>query len=227
MFSLHPRLRGQTTTSGVSTAKENVVLFVLDTLRPDHLHSYGNVRATSPNIDRLAQSGVRFSNYFTVAPWTSPSFATLHTSLYPSRHGVTLLWKPGQPLIDKDTRMLAEVFRDNGYYTTAFVNNALAGHDLTSRGFDEYYEYSASVVDIAERAASPSSSTAPATTERVLAWLDQDYPVKCIKEYGPSLNKSSSGGGSYGEWGVMKWTYKKKGPLDQRKAALRRATGCR
>src|SRR6185312_15923809 len=72
--------------------KINVVFFVLDQLQADRLHSYGNARETSPNIDRLAQRGVRFSHFYSVAPWTSPSFGALHTSLYPSRHGVTLEW---------------------------------------------------------------------------------------------------------------------------------------
>src|SRR5580658_3636650 len=72
------------------TPKVNVLFLVLDQLQADQLHCYGNSRQTSPNIDSLAQRGVRFSHFFTVAPWTSPSFATVHTSLFPSKHGVTL-----------------------------------------------------------------------------------------------------------------------------------------
>src|SRR5579872_7508729 len=76
----------------------NVLVFVLDQHRADRLHCYGKPRLDSPHIDRLAQRGVRFSHFFTVASWTSPSFGSLHTSLYPSRHGVTLFWRPGMPL---------------------------------------------------------------------------------------------------------------------------------
>lgn len=178
MVSIPPvGLGSQPTTAAPGTGKVNVVMLVLDTLRADHLHSYGNPRSTSPNIDQLAQRGVRFSHYFTVCPWTSPSFASLHTSLYPSRHGVTCQWDPGMPLIDKDTPMLAEILSGHGYYTTAFVNNGLGGRDLTGRGFDEYYEDSAAVINIMERVASvcpPNCpGTAPITTERVLSWLDQ------------------------------------------------------
>ena len=71
------------------TAKPNVLVLVLDQLRADELHCYGNPRETSPNIDKLAARGVVLSHYYTVAPWTSPSFGTLHTSLFPSKHGVT------------------------------------------------------------------------------------------------------------------------------------------
>ena len=54
--------------------KVNVIFFALDQLQANRLHSYGNPRETSPNIDRLAQRGTRFTHFFTVAPWTSPSF---------------------------------------------------------------------------------------------------------------------------------------------------------
>ena len=103
--------------------RTNVILLVLDQLQADRLHCYGNPRETSPTIDRLAERGTRFSRFYSVAPWTAPSYGTLMTSLYPSRHGVTLFWRPGMPTLDKDTPVLAEAFRQNGYYTTAFVNN--------------------------------------------------------------------------------------------------------
>lgn len=158
-----------------SSQKPDVLVLVLDQLRADQLHCYGNPRQDSPNIDRLAQRGVRFAHYFTVASWTSPSFGSLHTSLYPSKHGVTLFWRPGMPLINKDVPMLAQDFKYHGYYTTAFVNNGLAGEQLTGRGFDEYYEAqrSAQDVNITERVAGNNLYTAPSTTAHVLAWLDK------------------------------------------------------
>ena len=118
-------LHGQTAPEAPRT---NVILLVLDQLQADRLHCYGNPRETSPNIDRLAERGTRFSRYYSAAPWTSPSYGTLMTSLYPSRHGVTLFWRPGMPTIDKDTPVLAEMFQQHGYYTAAFVNNSVAGH---------------------------------------------------------------------------------------------------
>jgi arylsulfatase len=153
----------------------NVLFFALDQLQADRLHSYGNQRETSPNIDRLAQRGVRFSHFFSVAPWTSPSFASLHTSLYPSRHGVTLEWGPGDPLIYNGTPMMVPVFKDHGYYTTAFVNNEYDGHQLIGRGFDEFYEEQSSsqVINITERRLGKSPYTAIEETRDALAWLDR------------------------------------------------------
>lgn len=157
--------------------KVNVILIALDQLRADRLHCYGNPRATSPNLDRLAARGVRATRFFTVASWTSPSYASLMTSLYPSRHGVTLFWKPGMPLIDKDTPMLAEVFQAHGYATAAFVNNGLAGEDLTGRGFDEYFEgqRAGAALNVTQRAG-PGANTpysAPATMGQLLPWINR------------------------------------------------------
>lgn len=160
--------------------KINVLFFALDQLRADRLHCVGNSRQTSPNIDRLAQRGVLFPNFFTVAPWTSPSFSALHTSLYPSRHGVTLDWRPHvttgfvPPLIERDTPMMVPVFKDHGYYTTGFVNNSYAGLDVTGRGFDEYYEAEKSTqnLNVTERSGG-YGLTGIETTKEVLHWLDR------------------------------------------------------
>ena len=53
----------------------NIVLITVDTLRPDHLHYSGNVRNTSPCLDRLSQQGIVFTNASSVSGWTLPSMA--------------------------------------------------------------------------------------------------------------------------------------------------------
>jgi hypothetical protein len=55
----------------------NILLIVIDTLRSDHLSSYGYERSTSSTIDRLAEQGVLFENTFSTAPYTTPSHASL------------------------------------------------------------------------------------------------------------------------------------------------------
>jgi arylsulfatase A-like enzyme len=154
--------------------KPNIVLLVLDQLRADQLHCYGNARPTSPNIDKLASHGALFTRFNTVTPWTSPCFGSLHTSLYPSRHGVTLFWKSSaMPLLNKDNPTLAENLQKAGYHTAAFVDNSLAGYPLTGSGFDEYYEESTRAVDITRRDNSGANTEYgdPYTTAHVLRWL--------------------------------------------------------
>ena len=55
----------------------NVILFGIDSLRADHLSSYGYERETSPFLDGLAAEGVRFENAISTTSWTLPSMATL------------------------------------------------------------------------------------------------------------------------------------------------------
>src|ERR1035437_7726300 len=116
-----------------SSPRLNVILISLDQLRADRVHCLGNPRLTSPNLDRLAEQGVRFSHFYTVAPWTAPSYSSLMTSLYPSMAGVTLMWRPGDPLISSNVPTLAEIFKAHGYHTAAFVNNGVAGKALKDR----------------------------------------------------------------------------------------------
>src|SRR6266404_3772271 len=161
--------------TSASPPKMNVVLVVLDQLQADRLHCYGNPRPTSPNIDRLAKKGLIFSHFYTVAPWTAPSYATLMSSQYPSRHGVTLFWRPGMPLIDKKIPLLAESFKAHGYQTAAFVNNGLAGRELTGRGFDDFDEGQprSEVVNVTERLKQAGDDTAPSTLKRIIPWLEK------------------------------------------------------
>jgi arylsulfatase A-like enzyme len=163
-----------TSSVNAQNSRPNVVVLVLDQLRADELHCYGNPRLTSPNIDKLASRGVTLTYFFTVAPWTSPSFGTLHTSLFPSKHGVTLFWKTGMPLIDKDVPTLGEAFRDSGYHTAAFVDNSLGGKALVGEGFEDFVDGSSAAPDITQRAAGVKIG-APYTTANVLAWLDQRH----------------------------------------------------
>jgi choline-sulfatase len=68
--------------------RPNIVLVVLDTVRADHLPPYGYTRDTAPFISRLASRGVVFDRAFAASSWTSPSVASLFTSVHPFQHGV-------------------------------------------------------------------------------------------------------------------------------------------
>lgn len=65
-----------------------IIVYVLDSLRADHLSCYGYNRNTSPEIDKLAKEGFIFENAFSVSTWTRSTAASILTSVYPSVHGV-------------------------------------------------------------------------------------------------------------------------------------------
>ncbi len=67
---------------------KNIVLIVVDTLRPDHLGCYGYDRPTSPHLDALAERGVVLDALWSASNFTAPAFTSLFTGLYPHEHGV-------------------------------------------------------------------------------------------------------------------------------------------
>ena len=119
--------------------RPNVLWIMVDTLRRDHVSAYADLVAT-PALERLAREGVRFDDAVTVSPKTSISVASFLTGRYPHRHGLRSLYDP----LRADEESLAEVLRDEGYRTAAFVHNAWLrrslGYDQGFRrylGFDE------------------------------------------------------------------------------------------
>jgi arylsulfatase A-like enzyme/Tfp pilus assembly protein PilF len=114
----------------------NVLLISVDTLRADHLGCYGNDAADTPNIDALAESGIRFDQAVSAAPITLVSHTTLMTGLDPPVHGVRL---NGTFRLSDDHRTIAEILQSNGYATAAvvgaFVLDARYG---LGQGFDHY-----------------------------------------------------------------------------------------
>ncbi len=120
--------------------KPDILLISIDSLRADHLHSYGYQRETSPHIDALAREGVMFRH--TVAPtsWTLPSHVTMLTSLPPNYHKVTA----DLTRLDPQAVTLAEVLRNAGYTTAAFVSGAYLRAEYGHRqGFEHFDDYSA------------------------------------------------------------------------------------
>ena len=113
-------------------AETNLLLITIDTLRADHLTAYGYARPTSPNIDRLARRGLRFENAETVQSATWPALTSLHTSLYPSAHGV--VWNGHR--MPEGLTTLAEALHAQHFSTSAFITNMTRGrHPGFSRLF--------------------------------------------------------------------------------------------
>lgn len=123
----------------------HIVLVMIDTLRADHLGSYGYPRPTSPNIDRLADEGVRFANVSATSSWTLPSVASLFTSRRPEDHGATA-W--GRRLKESD-RTLVEHLHSAGYATTGVSGNFVHVNEKVGfdRGFDRWQTLSVALVD--------------------------------------------------------------------------------
>jgi arylsulfatase len=128
----------------------NVILISIDTLRSDHLSSYGYPLKTSPNMDRIAREGVLFKNSIVQAPWTYPSHSSMLTSMYPSALGYKF---PGNDdfstEIPSAATTLAEILKYNGYLTFSFNGGAnVASRRGFSKGFSYYNEKWVSDIEV-------------------------------------------------------------------------------
>lgn len=148
--------------------RPNVVIVLLDTLRPDRLGVYGCERGTSPRLDALADRFFVFENAQSAAPWTAPSLISLMTSSYPDVHGVQ-----GFPIPDRLTEglpTLAEVLRRAGYDTAAFTEGGYAKGDFgLDRGFRLYPDNPGDAKGYASNLSHPSRLAS--NLDRTVEWL--------------------------------------------------------
>ena len=126
-----------------NTSGPNVIVLLVDALRKDHVSKYGYYRNTTPKINRFSREAVVFRNAVSQCSWTSPSIASLFSSLYPSVHGLTSYsYKDNAAEADTlDFRLVtfAEVLKEKGYATGAFVANHWINRQLGyGQGFDVF-----------------------------------------------------------------------------------------
>ncbi len=114
----------------------SIVLICIDTLRADSVSCLGCPRKTTPWIDQFfGEGGVRFTNAQAPCTWTFPSHASLFLSQYVSRHGAGT----DDVQIGSEVSMLAELFAERGYETSAFVDGGFMGASYGfSQGFGRY-----------------------------------------------------------------------------------------
>jgi N-sulfoglucosamine sulfohydrolase len=95
----------------------NVVVYVSDALRTDHLGCYGARYVDTRTIDELAAGGVRYSHAISAAPWTAPSTTSIVTGVYAHHHGY-LHW---DAVLDPSVETVFRAFAAHGYEVGSFV----------------------------------------------------------------------------------------------------------
>ena len=131
----------------------NVLFILIDTLRADRLGSYGYTRDTSPHIDGLANTGVRFARHVAQSSWTKCSMASMWTGIYPARSGILRL----DDAIPEEAVTPAETLFDEGYRTAGIWRNGWVAPNFGfSQGFELYVRPPARQVPASVRRENPS-----------------------------------------------------------------------
>jgi Flp pilus assembly protein TadD len=146
----------------------SVLLVTIDTLRADALGSYGNARAATPWLDRLAHEGVRFERAYAHNVVTLPSHANILAGRYPTEHGVR---DNAGFRFPRELPSMAGLLKQAGYRTAAFVS----AFPLDSRfgleaGFDVYDDAFLNVD--AERGHVVQQRAGSQTVALALRWLE-------------------------------------------------------
>lgn len=163
----------------------NVVLIFMDDMGYGDLSCYGALGYTTPNIDRLAIDGTRFTNFLTTQAVCTASRTALLTGCYPNRlslSGALAPWATNGLHPDEET--IAELLKEKGYATGIFGKWHLGHHPEfmpRKQGFDEYFglPYSNDMWPI-------NYDGTPATTGNkarypFLPLIDGDVPVDTIR----------------------------------------------
>jgi arylsulfatase A-like enzyme len=147
--------------------RPSVIIYMVDTLRADHLGAYGYPRSTTPHIDAFAGEATLYLDARANSSWTRPAVASILTGISPDTHGVNGV----EDALPRAVPTLGELLGKAGYATSAFVTNGNVGRDFGfDRGFDDF-------VSLPEDLASPEVHQSSARLHEVaLAWLREQPP---------------------------------------------------
>lgn len=143
----------------------SALLVTLDTTRADRLGCYGYPLPTSPVLDRLAAEGVLFWNAIAPASVTNTVHASIFTGLEPYNHGVRSMVDQRATTLEDSHVTLAEVLRDTGFRTAAFVSATPAAREF---GFMQGFEL---FDDDFARGGRIEQRRGDQTTDLVIDWL--------------------------------------------------------
>tara|TARA_R110002049_G_scaffold307720_2_gene509200 strand:- start:25416 stop:26756 length:1341 start_codon:yes stop_codon:yes gene_type:complete len=135
--------------------RPNIIFIFIDDMGFGDLSSFGNCKIQTPNIDRLADEGIKFTNFYVGSPICSPSRVTVNTGQYPSRNGITSFLagskqneKRGMAnYLDSNVPTIAKTMKEAGYHTAHFGKWHMGGgRDIGDAPRPEEYGFDESLV---------------------------------------------------------------------------------
>ena len=148
----------------VPATPPNIIIYLVDTLRRDHLGIYGYSRDTAPRLSEFAADAVRFDRAFSPSSWTRPAVASLLSGIYPAQHGARTRLDKIAPGVE----LIGEYLHAAGYHNAAFVSNVnvlpIWGFE---RGFDRFVDVDSKLKD----------RHSDAVNDAVFQYLDEGVPA--------------------------------------------------
>lgn len=127
-----------------SPSRPNIVLIVSDYMGYSDIGPYGATDVRTPSLDRIAQDGVQFSNYYSASPVCGPSRAALLSGFYPLRIGFETNVPPDVGGLSSENSTLVRELKAAGYRTAMFGKWHLGrreGYSPRSHGFDRFFGF--------------------------------------------------------------------------------------
>lgn len=131
-------LQGPSSFGSAAGQRPNILFILTDDLRYDALGAYGNSSISTPNLDRLANQGLRLDRFYVASPVCHPSRASFLSGLYPHQENVVRGYVGYH--VRKGTKTVATELNRAGY-TTGFVGKAHLGGNPHKWGFQEVPAY--------------------------------------------------------------------------------------
>lgn len=146
LFPLHSFSFSGNTPIEKRSKKPNVIIILTDDMGYGEISCYNKNQVQTPNIDRLAKEGVRFTDFYVPTPYCAPSRASILTGRFPLRHGMVENPAPDAGINDiglnANEITMGELFQEAGYKTKGIgkwhLGHKPEYHPL-KHGFDEYY----------------------------------------------------------------------------------------
>jgi len=154
--------------------RPNVVLVLSDTLRRDHLGTYGYDRDTSNHIDAFAAGAMLYENAYAQAPSTRPAVASIFTSQYVSQHSVVY----NGDILAAEHTTLAEVLADAGYATAGFLETGTIGRQGRSErkngaGYSQGFHTWVFAKGVREKQGTERARVLEGFDAAVFSWIEQ------------------------------------------------------
>ncbi len=139
---------GKKSENSKEPTRPNIIYILADDLSYGDLSSYGQQKFTTPNIDKLAEEGIKFTQHYSGSTVCAPSRSALMTGMHTGHtpvRGNKEIMPEGQWPMPADAYTMAEMLKEAGYVTGAFGKWGLgfpgSEGDPNNQGFDEFYGY--------------------------------------------------------------------------------------